>query len=236
MSGGLRSDLFADLLECERQADLVVAVGTSLCGMNADRVVSSAAERAAEARTKAGRNKRTSWFQSQSNGGNQAAAAGSALGSVIVSIQKTVHDKHSSLRIFGLIDDVMSLLAKELGVDADAEDPSHSEQLTHPPKEEDDVFMIPYGSDGLRSTNGTLMKLDLRTGSELVVSVGPLQGSKAVCMGRNKQGHWRIKVDRKSKHGGWAFSETFLFGSWWALEAAKGEVEYVPLVAALEDA
>ena len=46
MSGELRSDLFADLLECERQADLLIAVGTSLCGMNADRVVTTAAAKA----------------------------------------------------------------------------------------------------------------------------------------------------------------------------------------------
>ena len=37
MSGNLRSDLFADLLDCEARADLTIAVGTSLCGMNSDR-------------------------------------------------------------------------------------------------------------------------------------------------------------------------------------------------------
>ena len=38
MSGNLRSDLFADLLDCEARADLTIAVGTSLCGMNSERV------------------------------------------------------------------------------------------------------------------------------------------------------------------------------------------------------
>jgi hypothetical protein len=148
MSGALRSDLYADLLECEKQTDLVLAVGTSLCGMNADRIVSSAAERAAvrraaEASLKA-EHKRKPSFSSKytSKASEQHDAVGETLGSVIVSIQKTVHDKFSSLRIFGLIDDVMSILTEELGIDTSAE--YKGENTTHTADEED-VFLIPYG-------------------------------------------------------------------------------------------
>ena len=38
MSGSLRKDLLEDVLACEARADLVLACGTSLGGMNADRV------------------------------------------------------------------------------------------------------------------------------------------------------------------------------------------------------
>jgi hypothetical protein len=46
MSGQLRSDLFADLLAWEDLADLCLAVGTSLSGMNADRLVERTGTRA----------------------------------------------------------------------------------------------------------------------------------------------------------------------------------------------
>ena len=46
MSGQLRSDLFADLLAWEDRADLCLAVGTSLSGMNADRLVERTGTRA----------------------------------------------------------------------------------------------------------------------------------------------------------------------------------------------
>jgi NAD-dependent SIR2 family protein deacetylase len=87
MSGTLRSDLLEQLLEWEDKADLCLALGSSLCGMNADRMVTSVSERAKH---------------------------GHGLGSVIVSLQQTQHDTISSLRIFERIDVVMSLLAKEL--------------------------------------------------------------------------------------------------------------------------
>ena len=44
-SGSLRDDLFGALLAAERAADLVLVLGTSLSGMNADRVAESAARR-----------------------------------------------------------------------------------------------------------------------------------------------------------------------------------------------
>jgi hypothetical protein len=39
MSGNLRGDLFEWLREWEERADLVLVLGTSLSGMNADRMV-----------------------------------------------------------------------------------------------------------------------------------------------------------------------------------------------------
>ena len=50
MSGSLRGDLFADLIECERRTDLVVTVGSSLNVMNADLLVVTSARRSRQDR------------------------------------------------------------------------------------------------------------------------------------------------------------------------------------------
>ena len=46
MDGTLRPDLLAALAETEARADLTLVFGTSLCGMNADRIASTPALRA----------------------------------------------------------------------------------------------------------------------------------------------------------------------------------------------
>merc|ERR1712078_397048 len=38
MNGSLRSDLFKEMLEWEEKTDLTLSMGTSMCGMNSDRV------------------------------------------------------------------------------------------------------------------------------------------------------------------------------------------------------
>jgi hypothetical protein len=45
MNGNLRDDLLEELLRWEQKSDLVIAVGTSLSGMNADRLVSTCARK-----------------------------------------------------------------------------------------------------------------------------------------------------------------------------------------------
>eukprot|EP00438_Fugacium_kawagutii_P030302 Skav204410 [mRNA] locus=scaffold398:102268:126856:- [translate_table: standard] len=87
MSGTLRGDLMSWLLEWESACDLCLALGTSMVGMNSDRMAISAAQR---------------------------AKAGKALGTVIVALQQTQYDASSSLRIFAPIDRVMQLLSAEM--------------------------------------------------------------------------------------------------------------------------
>lgn len=84
----LRTDLFNRLLETEKNATMVLCLGTSLSGMNADRVAVSAAER----------------FVREQRG----------LGTVIVNLQKTTLDSLASVRIWGRIDDVMTRIARHL--------------------------------------------------------------------------------------------------------------------------
>ena len=105
MDGDLRDDLFALLEEEERRVDLCLALGTSLCGMNADRIPERAARRALK--------------------GSKTA------GAVIVALQQTQMDSIATLRIFATIDDVMAILAEELGVKPKPADDRYS----FPPKD-----------------------------------------------------------------------------------------------------
>ena len=86
----LRSDLFERLLETEQTTDLTICVGTSLSGMNADRVVKTPAKKFAK--------------------------KGEGFGSVIINLQRTPLDSIASLRIWADIDTVFCMLAEELSL------------------------------------------------------------------------------------------------------------------------
>lgn len=87
MDDTLRSDLLEWLVAWSARARLCVTLGTSICGMTSDEIPRAAAERF-------------------------AMAEGDGL--VIIGLQRTFYDEAASLRIWGLCDDVMKLLAKEL--------------------------------------------------------------------------------------------------------------------------
>ncbi|CAE7304548.1 Sirt6 [Symbiodinium sp. KB8] len=93
MDGTLRSDLIQWMLDWESRVDLCLALGTSMVGMNADRMAVSPAKRA------------------------QRLHRDEALGTVIVALQQTQYDKISSLRIFARLDDVLNELASLLNLD-----------------------------------------------------------------------------------------------------------------------
>merc|ERR1711871_1902824 len=79
------------MLHWEDKVDLCLALGTSMVGMNADRMAVAPAERARRGQH-------------------------GALGTVIVSLQQTQYDSLSSLRIFATIDKVMEMLVAELAM------------------------------------------------------------------------------------------------------------------------
>merc|ERR1719440_2629964 len=91
MSGNLRDDLIKHMLHWEDQVDLCLALGTSMVGMNADRMAVAPAERRRHGRK-------------------------GALGTVIVALQQTQYDSLSSIRIFATIDRTMELLAQEMAL------------------------------------------------------------------------------------------------------------------------
>merc|ERR1712224_68838 len=84
----LRGDLVEDMFHWADQTDLCLALGTSLSGLNADRMARNPAKK-----------------YSKQKG---------CLGLVIVALQETQLDDLVTLRIFALLDDVMQLLAEEL--------------------------------------------------------------------------------------------------------------------------
>jgi NAD-dependent SIR2 family protein deacetylase len=90
-SGSLRGDLFADMRNWAKTADLVLVLGTSLSGLNADQCAEMAAKR---------------------------SMARKSLGSVIISPQRTPEDGKASLRIFATADEVMAALAHEFNLQA----------------------------------------------------------------------------------------------------------------------
>ena len=93
MSGNLRSDLCEWMYEWEKKADLVLAVGTSFSGLNADRCADACAHRHMD--------------------------KGQGQGLIIISIQKTPMDPKAALRVFAKIDDFMMIVAKKLKLELD---------------------------------------------------------------------------------------------------------------------
>merc|ERR1712139_103639 len=205
MSGTLRSDLIECMLQWEEQVDLCLALGTSMVGMNADRMATAPAQRAK--RGKAG-----------------------ALGTVIVSLQQTQYDSMASLRIFATIDQVMEMLAAELNLsvpEACAHRPwAEPENLV--------LRDLPYGSDGRRSSSGRLT-LDLRPGSKLRIVNQPTWDYESfgnTCEVtespdfRAREGHISLLFGKAGRQA----STVRVLGRWWLDGAMEGSIDCLPVV------
>ena len=196
--GTLRADLFQWLDEWEHANDLCIAMGTSLSGFNADRVPATAA---------------------------QCYDAGSSLGLVIINLQQTPYDGQSSLRIFGRVDDVMLLLSSELGIASTVRPAGHVYQpdVAAGSMIDEDVFQIPFDSEGNPSSS-LRVTWDLRAGQCVRLTDGPYAGDVGVIMGKNADGHYRIRFEdtwnRTLKMRMRPFS--LWLGSWWVAEATHG--------------
>jgi mono-ADP-ribosyltransferase sirtuin 6 len=86
MDDNLKPELHEWLREWAEKSDLVLAMGSSMCGMAADRIATRVAEREG------------------------------TLGLIIINLQKTPHDHLATIRIFAPCDKVMSLLAKKMNL------------------------------------------------------------------------------------------------------------------------
>jgi len=211
MSGKLRDDLFQDLLRCERTADLMLTLGSSLAGMNSDRLVKTCAERAKRARSR----------------------GEDCLGSVIVSLQTTPHGAEASVRIYATIDRTMDLLAEQLELEVSPpETPPPPLPSSHRPLgPEHEVFEVPYDTEGRRLPDGhPCRRWDLRTRSVHSITVGPNRGSRAIILGKlDGTDHYRVGLRiRPEFQGDW--EEIRIMGSWWVNAAVAGEVETLPIM------
>lgn len=91
-SGTLHERAYPWMVDDAETADLVIVLGTSLGGLNADQVATNSAKR---------------------------SRLGSSLGTVCINLQQTPQDGKMSLRLFGKSDDILTRLLAELGLSGD---------------------------------------------------------------------------------------------------------------------
>lgn len=245
---------YEDLLACEERADLSIAVGTSLCGMNADRVVSTPA----------------------------AKAPAKALGSVVIGLQRTVTagalppphlarlirartrqvlDDSCTLRIFAPCDSVFAALADELALGDTVPSPRGVGTFFQPPALEAAAAAAraegglaegggSAGAEGEEAPAGYLLRslrfdamgrawaeggaemtpltLDLRDGAAVLIPTGVHAGARGKVDGCDREGHPRIRFHLRVKTFKAPMSLTL--GTWWLQAAADGDVAQLPVV------
>jgi len=200
MDGNLREDLIFDVFQWARDADFVIVLGTSLAGMNADQIATKAMSRF------------------ERNIGQ---------GACIVNIQNTKHDAGASVRIYNDIDEVLVLLAAELGL-KDFNKPlpmdSPSKFETRP-----NVFLVPYDEKGQLTRSGRMMELNLSRESVVVINLGRDKGAQGTVTGRMEEHYTMsfIGVGRgkhKQKH------HRLVLGSWWLPLFVQGKVPEISIM------
>lgn len=205
-TGSLRGDLFDNMEEQAQTADLVLVLGTSLTGLNADQCVTETAMRSNE---------------------------GAALGSVIISPQKTAQDGNAALRIFAKADDVMQALAKELGLGPRAFGRGRGVKCSADLFPKEDRVLVPYDKNGVRSST-VMTYWDLSRGQK--VRISSFNNLKAAHQ-PNDKGITSVTVGTVVGRDARACSFTISIGGttkslglWWLLSAQHGAVEYLPIV------
>lgn len=221
MSGSLRNDLCKTLYKYEHKTDLCIAMGTSLCGMNADRMVTTPSQKFLGRKRGNDRSRRSKIPLKSDN---------DCLGSVIIGLQQTQYDSICSLRIFGKIDEVMALLAWEMNLPVLSETQPYecSKDLEPAP----DLFLVPYNETGNLVTNGPLCFWDLRPGAKITVNGGPGHGFIGQVRSKTRDGHYEIALpcirEGSPDHG--KGKVLYLLGVWWVQQAVEGLAPALPVV------
>merc|ERR1712176_1405877 len=203
-SGSLRGDLYKDMKVWADTADLVLVLGTSLSGLNADQCVTKAASRSLPGKVE-------------------------SLGSVIISPQRTPEDGEASLRLFATADDVMAALAHEFNLQARLDPRQRRAEFSSVLR-----VKVPYDKNGKRSTKvqtwwdlrpGSKLRVSqhnniegaqqpayLHISPESVGAALPLD-QQICCIS--------VRFDEKT---------TMQLGVWWIDAALRGGVAHLPLV------
>mmetsp|Transcript_168147 Transcript_168147/g.535074 ORF Transcript_168147/g.535074 Transcript_168147/m.535074 type:complete len:315 (+) Transcript_168147:411-1355(+) len=190
--GNLRDDLYNWMQQWQRDADLCLALGTSLSGFNADQVVQSSMEK---------------------------FAAGAGLGVVLVNLQRTEYDHGCALRIFAELDVVMEALARELCLHGAA---AVSEAERTGTRLSEDRFLVRGfdARTGLPSPGGEVT-WDLQLGQWVRLTGGPYAGDVGQVVERSADGHYKLRfehsIDETFKIRRRPFA--LWLGSWWVDEA-----------------
>jgi hypothetical protein len=207
MTGHLREDLFRDMAESAESADLTLAIGTSISGLNVDRLVTLPAQRAAK---------------------------GKALGTVIIGLQRTVHDAEATLRIFARCDDVFRALSDQMRLEVPPALPAGEyfvPTCLHGKSEEELVFLDgPYDVAGIRNGDGMKSTLDLRDEAQLVITGGMHAGARGVVYGYDREGNVRCQFTLKPEKGKLRAKVSLVLGRWWIQAAVDGSVPRLPVI------
>lgn len=205
MEGSLRGDLYAMMKHEEKAADMVLAVGSSLCGMNADRMVTTCGGKALE---------------------------GEGIGSVIIGFQQTRLDEYACLRIFANIDQVLLLLGVELGLHVPLAKyvpdipPDARTAREH-------VFRLPYDKKTGQRSSKHHCTLDLSPGARLKLTGGPGKGFQGEVLHTPNKEHdfyfLAFPVTREGPNLGKGIGH-YALGAWWIEAAAKGNVDCLPCI------
>eukprot|EP00036_Acanthoecidae_sp_10tr_P011580 CAMPEP_0182928174 /NCGR_PEP_ID=MMETSP0105_2-20130417/15422_1 /TAXON_ID=81532 ORGANISM="Acanthoeca-like sp., Strain 10tr" /NCGR_SAMPLE_ID=MMETSP0105_2 /ASSEMBLY_ACC=CAM_ASM_000205 /LENGTH=432 /DNA_ID=CAMNT_0025066173 /DNA_START=166 /DNA_END=1463 /DNA_ORIENTATION=+ len=219
MSGQLRTDLFDDLVRIEAEADMCLTLGTSLSGMNADRVAASVAARHAK---------------------------GDGLGLVIVNLQQTQMDAACAVRLWGLLDSVVARVVERaiaiqrgaagipealglpvlVGDSATASCDKATDAVCR--RNTTDTVEIGYGVDGFKLPEGAPRRaLNLAEDAEIVITCGPYAGSRGYVRGRDRMNNIDLTVKVRVK--GFMAPVPMKLGHWWMDSGARGAVSRFPI-------
>jgi NAD-dependent SIR2 family protein deacetylase len=222
MSGSLRDDLFNDLMEWEEKADLTLSLGTSMCGMNADRVFTTVAE------------KSISDLKREHN--NDRDDSNISLGGVIIGIQKTQYDNLACLHIFDRIDNVMELLLQALDLQ-----PPPSTFIFYEPnipnkyKLGPEKYISRYNNKGfLCAEDEPGSCLDLSPNRFVKMVSGPYKGDRGRVIGKMAEGHYKLEfvhtLDYRRGEIVEPYKRVCVLGRWYVEAAIKGSLPEIPVV------
>jgi len=215
-SGTLHSRAYPWMREDAVTADLVLVLGTSLGGLNADQIATNAAERSC------------------------MAGPHSALGTVCINLQQTAEDGKMTLRLFGRSDDILRALVRELGFGSVPSRAPSWPSVSHALVPYDaDGCRLPEG-DRRR------MWLDLRDRAKVRITPGHnIQGAKQpmyMHIGATQPVIFRGQKRAPAPGNGTVLrreldhfllnieGQTMQLGVWWLVSAMNGAAEALPVV------
>merc|ERR1712087_432501 len=98
-----------------------------------------------------------------------------------------------------------------------------------------DVFYVRYDENGKRlAADLPSRRWDLRERSIHTVTDGPNKGARAIILGKNDEGHFRVGI-RINPHFQGDYEDIRIMGSWWINSAVMGNVAAIPMVNRAEE-
>lgn len=204
-SGTLHERSFPWMEDDAETADLVLVLGTSLGGLNADQVAENTAER------------------------SRNVGAGGTLGTVCINLQQTPQDSKMTLRLFGRSDDILPVLLEELGFEPLRPSKTHWPHVSRVLVPYDaEGRRVPEGSRKMWLDLNDRQKIKITPGHNI-------QGAKQpqyMHIGKAKPGLGTV-LQRDESTSCFSLSiegANMRLGLWWLDAAMRGAVEVLPIV------